>query len=154
MSKYCLIAILFIFTGCITETTTELATCELTVSTPETEVIAGEIVSLSGTPFTSVLDTSIRFDGVDADILSVEREDCSLCDQCRASAACTACETCEACATSCETCIETTEFSIPDLESGTYTVVLRNQYGQSIPAQWEVLQSSDNFDAPSEEPSL
>ena len=129
-----------------------MTTCDLTVFEPESEVTVGETVTISGTPFTTILDTSVRFNGVEADVTGVERSDCTLCDQCKVSAQCTACESCEACTTSCETCTETTQLTVPDLNSGSYTVVFRNQYGQSIPSQWNVLQPSSNFDTASEEP--
>ena len=145
--------IVALFTGCITETTTELETCDLTIDHPETEFVAGDSVLITGTPFTTVLDTSVRFSGVDADVVAVNRTDCTLCESCRVSAGCSACDTCVACVTSCEPCEETTQLTIPDLEAGKYTVVFRNQYGQSIPSQWTILQPSDNFDTGSDEPS-
>jgi len=151
MRKICLIVA--VLAGCITETATELETCSLTVEQPEMEYASGETVLVAGTPFTSVLDTSVRFNGIDAKVIAVERNDCTLCESCRASAGCSACNACDACVTSCETCVETTEFTIPDLETGKYSVVFRNQYGQSIPTLWSILQPSDNFDTGSGEPS-
>jgi len=135
-----------LFSGCITETTSELLTCELDVDAPTAELFAGEPTTVTGRPFTSLLDSSVRFGESEAEITAVERLDCTLCDQCRVSAQCTVCDECNECATSCETCSETMSLTIPDLPTGQYTVVFRNQYGLSIPLSWSIVNDSEDLD--------
>jgi len=129
--------------GCVTETAAELPTCELQVTAPAETVSTADSVTVVGRPFTNLLDTSVRFEGSEAPVTNVDREDCTLCDPCRESAGCTVCETCEACTASCETCIETVTFDVPELATGKYTVVFRNRYGLSTPADWDVVNPSD-----------
>ena len=125
--------------GCVTETTTELNTCELDLTEPSEELLPGESLEISGGPFTAIFDSSIRFDQEDAKIEAIARTECSLCDSCREQAECSTCATCEVCETSCETCEETMTLIVPDLPSGPYNVVVRNSYGMSQSQQWFIV---------------
>jgi ferredoxin len=132
----------FLFFGCATETTTDLVTCELALNAPDEDLIAAETIVVSGGPFTAILDSSVRFDQHDAEILSVDRDDCTLCYSCREQALCSTCDTCETCDLSCETCVETMTLVIPDLPTGTYNVTARNSYGMSSPTPLLITQFS------------
>jgi hypothetical protein len=125
------IAILFWCSACAVETTTSNVTCDLIVSPPPVETTAGETYTITGRPFTVLLDTSIRLNDTFAEVLAVERSECTLCDTCRAEVGCTACESCTECETSCETCEQIIDFVVPDVDPGTYTLFVRNGFGMS-----------------------
>jgi len=137
----------FLFLSCTTETTTELLTCELELNAPEGDLFAGETTTVSGGPFTAILDSSVRFDQNNADVISVDRAECTLCDSCREQAECSTCDVCETCEIACETCEETMTFRIPDLSSGTYNVTARNSYGMSAPTPWLIFDPVDDDDS-------
>jgi hypothetical protein len=143
--------LILIASGCATEVTSELLSCDIEVDVQDEDVLAGEALILTGRPFTAMLDTSVRFDDVDASITGVERVDCTLCDACRAEAECAACESCSACASSCETCEESISITVPELPTGEYVVVVRNGYGMSTPTNMTVINLSDSDpDSPSD----
>ena len=98
----------------------------------------GDVVTVTGRPFTEVADTEVRVGGVEASVLSVDRVDCTVCDACIEAAACSPCGSCDACDVSCETCIETTTFEIPELAGGAQDIVLINAYGSTAPLPFEV----------------
>ena len=135
---------ILLFAGCITETSTEVESCALTLTPPSEVLISGEDVTVYGRPFTALFDSSIRFEQTDASLIDVSREECALCDTCRDQADCSDCETCDVCATSCETCVESITLTVPDLPTGDYYVVARNSYGLSTPTQWSVDNSTED----------
>ena len=139
---------MMLVTGCVTETSTEVESCSLTLSPPDEDLVVGDEVTVYGRPFTALFDSSIRFEQTDASLVDVSRDECALCDTCREQAECSDCETCDVCATSCETCIESMTLTVPDLPSGDYYVVARNSYGLSTPTQWSVVnpEPDDNSD--------
>ena len=150
MPKFFWFIALFVL-GCDTEVTTELESCDIEIEPQVEDAQVGETFILTGRPFTVMLDTSVRLGNVDAAITAVERLDCTICDACRLEAACSACETCGVCESSCETCEENISFTVPELQTGQYTIVVRNAYGMSSPTQMSVFNPSDSDpDSPSD----
>ena len=137
------LALLFV-AGCITETSTDVESCSITLTPPDDVVMVGDTITVYGRPFTALFDSSIRFEQTDARLVDVSRDDCALCDTCRDQADCTDCDSCEVCTTSCETCVESMTLTVPDLPTGDYYVTARNSYGQSAPAQWSLINDDED----------
>jgi hypothetical protein len=100
----------------------------------------GDIVTATGDLFTEVHDTRVIVGEVDAEVHSVERTDCTPCDECEAGAGCQ-CEACPECAGSCAPCVQVLTFAVPDLAPGPALVVILNAWGSSPPLDLVVLPS-------------
>ena len=98
-----------------------------------------------------MLDTSVRFNDIEATIIDVDRSDCTICDACRVEAECGTCDSCSECESSCETCVESISLTVPELATGQYAVVVRNAFGMSSPTNLSVLNPNDaDPDGPSD----
>jgi hypothetical protein len=106
----------------------------------------GDIVTVTGRPMTDIPDTEVLVGGAAAEVLSVDRTDCTVCDACIEAAACSPCGTCDACAVSCEACMETATFAVPEVTPGTQAVVLINAYGSTLPLALEVTAATEPGD--------
>lgn len=123
-----------------------LETCSVDAALSSTEGAPGDEIVISGGPFSAGYDTTVRVGGVPADVLSVDREECALCDECVASAGCNPCGTCSDCAELCDLCVETTTFAVPDVAAGPTTVVLVNLWGSTEALPFTVLGGGDTDD--------
>lgn len=129
-------------TACPPEQVVEFVQCDLDLelevesATPGTEVTAG------GRPLTQALDTIVRVDGVEAEVVSVDRSEigCLACDECYVSAGCTGCEECAACADACGDCVQSVTFQVPEsTAAGTAEVTVINAYGTSPPLPLDIV---------------
>src|SRR5688572_28932502 len=80
--------------GCATGTVDVFQTCELEVELLQTTIALGATVDASGGPYTNVRDTRVVIGGVPAEVVSVSRVGCEVCDQCRLDADCAPCGPC------------------------------------------------------------
>ena len=121
--------------ACDTSTTSVSLRCDVLLSSEAPQqAAAGDAVVLTGTPFTTIWDTSVYLDQTRARLLDVSRDDCDTCDTCREDYDCNACGDCDACDTICtESCVETTTFEVPAVAPGVYDVTLVNVHGVSAP---------------------
>lgn len=103
----------------------------------------GDTITLTGRPMTDAPDTEVRLGGERALVLSVDRNDCTLCDECIVAAECSPCGTCDACAIACESCVQTVTFNVPEVSDGERPVVLINAYGSTAPLGFEVVPLAD-----------
>lgn len=134
--------------ACTTTTTTVQPGCEVEVLGLAPESAApGEAVRITARPLTTDFDTAVSFGEARGEILSVDREDCTECDACRDLNECTPCGDCSACDLSCEqTCEESLEVLVPELEAGTVALQLFNSHGASGRVDFEVLTASGGDD--------
>ena len=135
-------------TACNDDNDITFEQCELDLELAPATAAPGDAVTATGRPQSERLDTAVRVEGVEAEVVSVERTAaCSACDACRESETvdCGACETCEACASECADCAEVTTFTVPDVPAGPVSVVVTNRFGTSEPIPFEVQ------DAPTED---
>ena len=119
--------------------------CDISLSdiSPE-EASPGNTVTATGTPLTTVWDTAIYVGDTRASLLTLERDQCTLCDECRSNYMCTACSACKECADTCRnTCTETLSFIVPVLPGGSHNVSMFNRHGQSNPLSLAILPSPD-----------
>lgn len=124
---------LLLLLGCLPETVSTFNTCEVDlVSVEPTEATVGSEVTLTARPLSEDWDTAVRVGGIDAEVLSVTREDCGACDTCQAEQGCACTEDCDACDVECRTdCLETVVFAVPQLAPGEHAVTLFNAHGGS-----------------------
>jgi hypothetical protein len=96
-------------------------------------VMPGDTLVLTGGPQSERFDTVVRIGDVQADVISVSRQDCTICDACQATECVSLCRSCSQCAPSCETCEEELTVTIPELAAGPADVVVTNRFGISSP---------------------
>ncbi len=107
--------------------------CELDLETNLETVMPGDTLVLTGGPQSERFDTVVRIGDVQADVLEVLRQDCTICDECREQQCVTLCRSCSQCAPSCDTCEEELTVTIPELAAGPADVVVTNRFGISSP---------------------
>ncbi len=130
--------------GCTETETLTFDQCEVQASLQPAEALPGDEVVLTGGPFTEPYDTVVQVDGVDGEVLMVERTDCERCDDCLVDWDCGPCMSCEHdCDDLCADCVETTSFTVPEVEVGARWVVLTNRYGSTPSMALEVLESQE-----------
>ena len=79
-----------------------------------------------------VWDTVVYVGENRAETVSLQREGCEECDDCKAENQCSACDDCDDCDALCsETCVESIDFTIPEVSVGQYEVSFYNGHGQS-----------------------
>jgi hypothetical protein len=146
--------------GCATGTVDVFQTCELEVALLQTTIAHGATVNASGGPYTNVRDTRVLVGGVPAEVVSVSRVDCEVCDQCRLDPDCAPCGPCfgieltvdakDDCfgdgladppiPPACDICVETMSFVVPTgAPVGTTAVYVVNANGASGLVPLEVL---------------
>jgi hypothetical protein len=118
--------------GCTGGATARFEQCTLDVSLSAEAAPPGALVRAIGGRQTDRADTWVRVGDVPAEVVSIERSECAVCDACR-EATCSACETCPACVTACEPCEEAATLRVPDVAAGRRAVVIANAWGQSPP---------------------
>lgn len=145
--------------ACATGTIDEFETCALELFLSPATAAVGDPVTIGGGPFTEVRDTRIEIGGVRAEITTVIRTDCDLCDDCLADAGCPPCGLCSGAAldpaertscfgdpladppvpSSCVACTESVEFIVPDLPNGATHVWMVNRNGASDNVPFEIV---------------
>jgi len=113
---------------------------------PAAAPVGAEVVARGG-PFTEAYDTTVQLDGVSAKVEAVERSECDECDDCHTFYGCTACEPCLPCTESCAPCEQTTTFTVPDVPTGSTTLVMSNRYGSTPRLDFTVEEAGDTGDA-------
>ena len=128
-----LLAAAFALAGCDDNASASFEQCELDLTLEPSSAAPGEQVVASGRPLTDALDTAVRVDGTDAEVVEVVVSDaCAACDSCYASQECGVCTTCEACAEDCAECTEQLTFTVPDtVPAGRVGVQVLNRFGVS-----------------------
>jgi hypothetical protein len=127
--------------GCTQQVITTNPTCTLDLGLEVTEVYAGELITVTGGPFTSLYDTRAHIRGVDSELSELNRTDCAICDACQEEAECNGCLSCLDCEASCETCVQSIVVRVPDISAGTANLILLNAYGSSQPLPLLILHS-------------
>jgi hypothetical protein len=138
--------------GCPTDVTDVTNTCTVEIAPVEAAVRPGEALTLLADPLTASWDTRALIGGLPADVLSLDRLDCSSCDACRAEADCESCGDCADCTTVCAPCVQSVTVAVPSLPPGEHALVLYNSYGSSRGDTVEV-EASGETDAPDSEPA-
>ncbi len=141
-----LLLLLLLAAGCDDDSYAVSLRCEVFLQDlSPVEASPGDTVTLTGTPFTNLWDTSVYVAGVRAELTEVDRESCETCDECREEQDCTDCSDCDACDVTCEqTCSETASFVVPALPAGAADVLLFNVHGESQPLSLLVLGVADS----------
>ena len=112
--------------GCQSLETTIPPVCGVEASLDPATAGPGDVVTLTGGPFTRSIDTQVLVDGVPASDIVVTRTDCAVCDELVETEGCDAFD-----AVACDSCVEVTTFVVPDVPSGTQPVVLINAWGST-----------------------
>ena len=123
---------LVLFVAC-DETTPTFTQCELDLVVSDVPVEPGDLLVVGGTPHSDRVDTVAFIGDVRAEIESVVRSECSLCDACRVSECEGLCVDCRACEATCDPCVEELTLVIPELASGPTDLVVTNRFGISPP---------------------
>jgi hypothetical protein len=131
-----------LLSGCGDEVTTVFTNCNLDVTLTPSSGFPGDVIVATGTPFTSAYDTLIQVGGFNADVLLVERTDCTACDACRPDRECSECGSCIRCEVDCDLCVETITFIVPDAPAGLTVATILNLYGTTGPVPFEILGTS------------
>ena len=126
--------------GCNTQNVAQGSSCALSISTSDPYWYAGSVNELIVTPSTTRWDTLITINGQSIETVDVTRSNCEECDQCKEDFLCVGCNDCDACDQLCKlNCVETTTVQVPEIMSGTYTVLAQNLYGMSKTLDLEIL---------------
>ncbi len=133
------------FMGCDDVTTTVAQRCDVFLySLTPTSGQAGTPVVAAAQPLTETWDTVVNVDGAQAKIDAISRTDCGECDSCRAEQRCDSCDTCDACDDVCrDVCIQTVQFTVPDLPAGVHSVSMINQHGHSTSLPFTITEAPD-----------
>lgn len=116
---------------------------ELLAATP-TEASQGDSVQLHARPLSDKQDTALFVGGARATVETVERNGCEDCDSCRETNLCSPCRDCDACDAACDAeCEEFLRFEIPEVGPGVTTLHLYNQFGNSRPLDFTVIESEE-----------
>ena len=136
-------------TACVTSTPSVSVTCLIEGACSSETAAPGQLVTFRGTPLTAPEDTWISVGGVPAEVVDVDRQNCTICDACKLSeaATCHGCGTCAACEESCASCEETLTFLVPDAPPGPQPVVVVNAYGATDGVTILVTTPVDDSDA-------
>lgn len=125
-------------TGCPDPEVPGFDSCAIEATLSTDEGLPGEVVSVTGSPFTETYDTVATVGSVRATVLEVNREDCLFCDACHLVEECLECEECPACDEACAECVETLSFVVPEIPPGRTSVVLTNRFGSSPAIRFRV----------------
>lgn len=109
-------------------TTTTTPACVVKATLSADAAIVGDLVMITGGPFTDASDTRVLVDGVAAEI-TVDRAQCDACDTCTATQTSCDCGDCAECASACADCLETVGFIVPTVSEGVQPVVLIDRHG-------------------------
>jgi hypothetical protein len=126
--------------ACATEITTTAYRCDVAIEgVKPTSAAPGDVVTLTGTPFTTSWDTAVYVGATRAVVEDVNRDTCDECDACVEDADCLICADCDACDVLCAACVEVATFVVPDVPAGETAIRLFNGNGESDPADFVVL---------------
>lgn len=93
---------------------------------------AGDTVSATLRPTTTIWDTAVYVDGDRAEVVEINRENCEACDQCKEDFGCLDCDDCDDCDLLCRTdCVESASFIVPEITPGQSQVIIYNGHGGS-----------------------
>lgn len=143
--------ILMCLAGCEEASTPLTERCDISLSAlSPSSAVPGASVIATVDPVSSSWDTVVQVGNAEADVEAVARTDCEECDACRVEQTCTDCETCSACDDECrDRCLETVQFTVPDVSEGDHAVSVLNKHGHSNSLVFTVLQSTNTSDADS-----
>lgn len=120
---------LLLLSACLTTTVTTYETCDVALE-PATSASAGGQLTLQASPMSSLRETTAMLGDLPTTVLSVDRQDCAVCDACVESQACTLCGTCLACTSSCDSCVQSLTLAVPEgLGPGPARLTVVNGYG-------------------------
>jgi hypothetical protein len=122
--------------GCAETTTIPQYRCDVRIAgLSASSGSPGELVAITGTPFTTSWDTAVYVGGTRALVDDVNRYNCDPCDDCFDEHVdeCPArmCADCDACDALCNACEEVATFAVPDVAAGKTSVRLLNSHGES-----------------------
>jgi hypothetical protein len=126
--------------ACTEDTTSRFEQCEVMAVLDPLEAAPGDAVTATSDLLTEPYDTRVIVGEIDAEIGSIDRTDCTVCDTCRYEADCK-CDACLGCQESCAPCVQVLTFAVPALPPGPTTVVIVNAWGSSPPLDLVVLPS-------------
>ena len=127
-------ALLLIFwTACSTTTVDYAKDCDVRLEPlAPSEGAPSTIVTATMSPSTTVWDTAVYMGSTRAEVMSVNREGCEVCDACKEREGCQECVDCDACDADCtDTCIESVQFRTSSLPPGAVEVSIYNGHGHS-----------------------
>ena len=135
-----------VLVGCGGSNPEVFATCEVDLALEPSQGFPGDEVVASGGPFSERYDTVVAIDGVSADIVDIDRVDCSTCDTCRFNNGCATCGRCFACEDACASCEQSLTFTVPEVDAGVRVVNVRNRHGESPFVEFLVLGNTGTAD--------
>jgi len=140
-----LFLLLAILSGCDEATNPLAQRCDVYLSALAPDAaLPGSQVLAHARPVTTTWDTVIYVGSTTAKVDALTRTDCTACDSCRAEENCSNCDACKACDDECrDTCVETVQFTVPEVTAGKHSVSMVNQHGHSTSLPFTVLDSPD-----------
>lgn len=113
-----------------TAATTTTPACVISATLSADHAAVGEMVMITGGPYTDASDTRVLVDGTAAQI-TVDRAQCDACDTCTAGETNCDCGDCSVCVSACSTCLQTVGFIVPNVADGVQSVALIDRHGAS-----------------------
>ena len=135
--------ILFVALSCTEGELSESNSCGVILTQTPT-LRSEQEISLYATPLSETWDTYVTIDGLETEVLSIQRLGCSSCDTCRLENFCDSCDTCEECTALCDAsvCFEELNIQTPALSTDTATLQIINKYGHSPLYELSVVEES------------
>jgi hypothetical protein len=122
-----------LFLACDSSEVVTINRCQVQIinATPQVAQI-GEPLYISAYPMTETWDTIVDFNGSTSEIININKDNCTDCDECRIINSCTSCDYCELCIDSCIECAQSIEVVVPELFSTTTAEIsITNAHGTS-----------------------
>ncbi len=140
-----LLLMLALLAACQETTVTLTERCDVYLSALAPDAAPpGAPVVATARPLTQTWDTVVHVGGSPAKVDGVSRTDCAECDSCRSTERCSACDACNSCDDVCrDRCVQTVQFTVPQLDPGSHSVSLVNQHGHSTSLPFTVLGPPD-----------
>lgn len=132
---------LFTLIACDTTEITTTTRCNIDIPVIEENLYVGEAATIQAYPMTEKWDTLVEFDGIEADITSIKKENCEDCEECRELNSCTDCDYCSSCTDTCQACIHSVDVIVPTALSGDAYLVITNINGSSDPVPVSIQES-------------
>jgi hypothetical protein len=124
--------------ACGTTATDVYEVCEVEAAVAPSSGAPGDEVRVEGGPFFTARDTRVQLGGAPAEVIAVNRDDCSACDACREELDCLSCGACEGCTDTCATCVQSVDLRVPEVAAGRHEIVLFTRHGASTPVLFKV----------------
>jgi hypothetical protein len=140
--KQIILFLSLLLTACETTEVSTSIRCDIEIESisPET-LLTGETATIVAYPLTEVWDSLVEFNGVEADVSVLNKDNCEACEECRTTYECTDCSYCSECQDSCIECTHSLDVIVPQEISEQVQVVIFNAHGSSDP--YETLVSSE-----------